>query len=275
MLHYLKAWWLILTLFKHYKPQPVSISIFRRWLRQFPSRVRSHLVFLFCKVIFITEEQARSAIFTLNEKIIDKLDADGIRPEQIIYVQIDKAGSSSPVMLNMLRDVANLSRRGFKFIDSRDIEGLQKLTSDINTGAIIYVDDFSGTGKQFTRNRKWVAEYIAGNFSEFFLSPCICEEAVNRIAGVGVALYYQIIHMKSERPLHPECDILDESIREEIREICHKISPKAGLGFEKLSTMVVLYRNAPNTVPLLFRGNLYQEPYIGIFPRSDDLPLPR
>ena len=232
-------------------------------------------MFLLSKVIFITEEQARSAIVTLNEKIIEKLAADGIRPEQIIYVQIDEAGSSSPVMLNMLRDTANLSRRGFKFIDSRNINGLQELTSGINTGAIIYVDDFSGTGKQFTKNRRWVAQFIIGNFSEFFLAPCICEEAVNRISIVGVALYYQITHLKTERPLHPECAILENSIKEEIRGICHEISPTAGLGFEKLATMVVLYRNAPNTVPLLFRGSLGQDPYIGIFPRSDDLPLPR
>lgn len=275
MLRYLKACWLILTLFRHYKPQPVSIYIFWRWLRQFPSRVRSHIVFLFSKVIFITEEQTRSAIVTLNEKIIEKLDTDGIRPEQIIYIQIDKAGSSSPVMLNMLRDAANLSRRGFKFIDSRDIMGLQELTSVINTGAIIYVDDFSGTGKQFTRNREWVAPFILGNFSEFFLAPCMCEEAVNRISTAGVALSYQITHFKRERPLHPECAILENSIKEELRGICHEISPKAGLGFEKLATMVVLYRNAPNSVPLLLRGSLGQDPYIGIFPRSDDLPLPR
>lgn len=273
MLRHLIAWWLILTIFKHYKPRPVSTSIFRRWLLQFPRQIRSHLVFLFSKVIFITEEQAKSALVTLNDKIIEKLAADGIGPEKIIYVQIDTAGSSSPVMLNMLRDTANLSRRGFKFIDSRDMIGLQQMTSEINTGAIIYVDDFSGTGKQFTRNRDWVAQFIIGNFSEFFLAPCICEEAVNRIEKEGVALYYQIIHMKSERPLHPECTILESSIKEEIRDICRKISPKAGLGFEKLATMVVLYRNAPNTVPLLFRGSLGQDPYIGIFPRSDDLPL--
>lgn len=272
-MRYLVAWWLILTRFKHYKPRPVSTSIFRRWIQQFPHHVWGHLAFLLSKVIFITEEQARLAIVALNEKIIEKLDADGIGPKQIIYIQIDAAGSSSPVMLNMLRDTANLSRRGFKLIDSKDINGLQKLTSEINTGAIIYVDDFSGTGRQFTRNREWVAQFIIGNFSEFFLAPCICEEAVSKIEKEGVALYYQIIHMKSERPLHPDCTILESSIKEEIRDICRKISPKAGLGFEKLATMVILYRNAPNTVPLIFRGSLGQEPYIGIFPRSDDLPL--
>lgn len=232
-------------------------------------------MFLLSKVIFITEEQTKSALVTLNKKIIEKLDADGIKPEQIIYVQIDEAGSSSPVMLNMLRNTANLSRRGFNFTDSRDIIRLQELTSGINTGAIIYVDDFSGTGKQFTKNRRWVAQYILGNFSEFFLIPCICEEAVNRISRVGVALYYQITHLKSERPLHSECTILEDSIKDELRGICREINPATGLGFEKLATMVVLYQNAPNTIPLLFRGSLGQDPYIGIFPRSDDLPLRR
>ena len=38
--------------------------------------------------------------------------------------------------------------------------------------------------------------------------------------------------------------------------------------------MVVLYRNAPNTVPVMLRGNVNQKPYFGIFPRTIDLPIP-
>jgi hypothetical protein len=226
-------------------------------------------------MIFLTEEQTRSALVALNKRILEQLMADGIKPEQIIYVQIDEAGSSSPVMLNMLRDAANLSRRGFKFIDSRDVRGLAKLTNKINTGAIIYVDDFSGTGKQFTKNREWVAQFLEGNFSEFFLAPCVCEEAVDKISKVGVDLHSEIIHFKSQRPLHAECAILDEGVKREILGLCEGIHPRAGLGFDRLATMVIFYRNAPNTVPLLFRGNLGQAPYFGVFPRTDDLPLPQ
>jgi hypothetical protein len=32
--------------------------------------------------------------------------------------------------------------------------------------------------------------------------------------------------------------------------------------------MVVFYRNAPNTTPLIIRGNLDQKNFVGIFPRK-------
>ena len=35
--------------------------------------------------------------------------------------------------------------------------------------------------------------------------------------------------------------------------------------------MVVLYRNAPNTVPVLLRGNVGQD-VVGVLPRTTDLP---
>jgi hypothetical protein len=61
--------------------------------------------------------------------------------------------------------------------------------------------------------------------------------------------------------------------RERVAAICKGID-KFGLGYKGLATMVVLYRNAPNTVPVMLRGNVNQKPYFGIFPRWIDLPLP-
>ncbi len=37
--------------------------------------------------------------------------------------------------------------------------------------------------------------------------------------------------------------------------------------------MVVLYRNAPNSVPALLRGSQNQVPFAGIFPRTTDMPV--
>jgi hypothetical protein len=50
------------------------------------------------------------------------------------------------------------------------------------------------------------------------------------------------------------------------------IHSRMGLGFSSMATMVVLYRNAPNTTPLVIRGNLDQRSFVGIFPRTTDLP---
>ena len=56
-------------------------------------------------------------------------------------------------------------------------------------------------------------------------------------------------------------------------KVCEEIDPKMGLGFKKLAAMAVLYRNAPNNISVLFRGNETQKPFSGIFSRTTDLPL--
>ncbi|MDA2933337.1 hypothetical protein MYX82_03230 [Acidobacteria bacterium AH-259-D05] len=158
-------------------------------------------------------------------------------------------------------------------IDSKDTRSFNEVTNTLETGAIVYVDDFCGTGNQFRKNRDPVAQYIIGNFAEFFLVPCICEEAVEKLEEAGITPIYEYLHTKKERPLHAECDVLEPDIKEELVKLAERIHPRVGLGFRELATMIVFYRNAPNTMPLLFRGSLKQSPYIGVFPRSDDLPF--
>jgi hypothetical protein len=147
---------------------------------------------------------------------------------------------------------------------------LSKLTDQLGEGAIVYVDDFAGTGNQFCQVRDFFAQHIIGSFPEFFLLPCICEEALYELAKRGVEALKEYIHSKEDRPLHENSTALSPRIKTRLIELCNKIDPKGGLGYKKMATMVVIYRNAPTTVPLLFRGNLGQSPYRGIFPRTTD-----
>lgn len=271
MLSFLRAVWKILFYFRGYKPQRVTPLSVCRWLSQFPVSSRRQLLLLLDHVIYISEEATIQSLVRLNQNILSRLRADDVELDRLIYVSIDTAGSSSPVMLNLLRDAENLVRRGAKFVDSKDRFSLRDLTGTIGSGAIIYVDDFAGTGKQFRRNHKWAAQFILGTFSEFFLAPVICEEAYERIEESGVVPVSSLIHTTDQRPLHRESKILSDDWKRHIIDLCKVINPRRGLGFDNLATMVVFYRNAPNTMPLVFRGSLKQSPYRGIFPRSDDL----
>lgn len=242
------------------------------WLSQYPNSCRVCLFRLLDYVIYFSEKKTIETLQYLNQSILEKLSEDGIELDKVIYVAIDAAGSSSHVMLNLLRDVENLERKGAKLVGSGETDKITKITSEIESGAIIYIDDFSGSGKQFRRNRNWAAQFIVGAFSEFFIAPVICEEACQRIDGTGVVPVTSLIHKKEQRPLHRDTELLPLHSKNSIVEICKEIHPIAGLGFEKMATMAVFYRNAPNSMPLVFRGSLRQTPYKGIFPRSDDLP---
>ncbi len=220
MLPYLRVLWKILFCFRDYEPQPVTLLSVWRWLFQFPSSCRNRLFRLLDYVIFVSERTTVQDLISLNQNILDKLSSDGIGLDSIICVAVDTAGSSSHVMLKMLRDAENLVRKGARLVDSQDARSLKKLTSDIGFGAIIYVDDFAGTGKQFRRNRDWAYQFIVGAFSEFFLAPVICEEAHQRIAESGVVPITRLRHTIGQRPLHQHSDILADDCREDIVNLC-------------------------------------------------------
>lgn len=222
-------------------------------------------------ILYISEADTIKGLVSQHRDIRKRLSEAGIELDRIIYMSIDTAGSSSPVILNLLRNAENLERQGANLIDSKDILKIRDLTSQIGSGAIIYVDDFSGTGTQFKDNRKWTAPFLLGSFSEFFLAPVICEEASNRIKSLGVAPFSSYLHTKKERPLHPESNIIDSNMKANIVNLCNSINAQAGLGFDNLASMVVSFGDSPDTMPLVFRGSRGQTPYRGIFPRHDDL----
>jgi len=267
--HSIRAVWR----FCDYRPQRVTFGGVNRWVNQFEKRDRKHARVLLECVINLSERDIRQILVDQNRALMRRLASVGIPPERLIYVQVDDAGSSSPVMLNMLRDAAGLERLGCHLLDSHDSMGISRTTNEVGEGAVIYIDNFVGTGDQFCEARDIAAKYVVGTFSEFLLVPSICEEGLYKMGEVGIQPFAGHLHSKAERPLHDNSAILDAEAKERLRLICELIRPGVGLGYGQLATMVVLYSNAPDNVPALLRGNLNQKPYAGIFPRFTDLPL--
>jgi hypothetical protein len=256
-----------------YLPQPVTLNSLNRWLNQFEPPDRKFVSGLLRHVIYFSEERVRKILVEQNNALMRRLADAGLPPKKLVYVQVHQAGSSSPVMLNLLRDAARLEQRGCRFLDANDTLGFNRLTNQLEEGALIYVDDFVGTGSQFCQARDFAAQYIEGTFSEFLLVPCICEEAMYVLGQRGIEAFAGHIHSKSERPLHDNSALLDRETKSRLIELCKEIDEKGALGYKGSAAMVVLYRNAPTNVPILLRGSIKQKPFVGIFPRTTDLPI--
>ncbi|MGY3407234.1 hypothetical protein ACVWZV_003347 [Bradyrhizobium sp. GM5.1] len=259
--------------FTGYLPQPLTLRRIGRWIQQFKPDDRKHVTGLLKNIIYLSEKRVRRILLEQNQTLMERLAQAGLPPEKLIYVQVHEAGSSSPVMLNLLRDAAGLEQRGCRFLDANDTLGVNKVTNELAEGALIYVDDFVGTGTQFCQARDFTAKYVEGTFSEFLIAPCICEEGIYPLGERGIEAFAGHVHSKSERPLHPNSHLLDKATKKRLVEICQEINPYMGLGWLDSAVMVVLYRNAPDNIPILFRGSEKQDPYVGIFPRTTDLPI--
>lgn len=256
-----------------YKPKPLSWLSVKNWTKQFKQdwRLAKRLV---DKVIYISEVETRNYLVDQNAALMKRLADADVPSKKLIYVQVHDAGSSSPVMLNLLRDSAGLEKLGCRFVDCRDTMRMTKLMNELGEGALIYVDDFIGTGNQFCEERDFAAKnFLVNTFSEFLIAPSICEEAYYKLAERGIEAFTGKLHYKAERPLHANSTIFKKEEKDRLELMCKGVSSSFGLGYKGLATMVVFYRNAPNTVPIILRGSMNQTPFSGIFPRTTDLPV--
>ncbi len=261
--------------FRGYSPQPVTPQSVWNWLKQYSLEDRVLVKKAAAHLKYINDSDFSNGLCDRNKALLAKLSASGIANKNIIYVSVGDAGSSSHMVLNLLRDRELLENMGCVLIDASDSRKLLEVTTRIGNGAIIYVDDFSGTGNQFCGVREFIGQFIAGNFSEYFLLHTVCEEAIIEISKTGVDHWAYSIHEKKVRPMHECSTMLSKEQRQTLEALSKKaVKSKGALGYHDLASMVVFYKNAPNGVPPLFRGDRGQKKLIGFIPRTSDLPAP-
>jgi len=269
----MKMW----TRFRTYQPYPVTPRSVLKWLYQFNYVERRALRKAAIRLSFVTEKVFARDMLDRNSALLKKLKTSGVQLSNIIYVSIGDAGSSSHAVLNLIRDQALLQSLGCRLVDGRSYDAIHKITDSLGQGVIIYGDDFAGTGEQFCLEQEQLSNYVVGNFAHYYLVHTACEEAMLKIDGNGVVPWQHAIHAKNVRPLHENSTILTAEERACLTQLCLKIgkSKKGSLGYGDLATSIVFYKNTPDNVPRIFRGDSSQKSFRGLVPRTTDLPKPR
>jgi len=260
--------------FYGYEPRAVTPLNLLRWLRQFPREDRVSALRVLDKVVYFNKNRIVTALLDHNAAIQRALLDRGLGPDHIAYVHIDTPGSSSSIMMNLLRNKGNLQRLPSLILDANDPQKLIDFIQRKKNVAVVYVDDFLGTGKQFCKARDFLADFFPTAQPELLLAPCICEEAFKELAKRDVEVFTSLIHAKADRPLHPNSRSLEPASKTRLLNMNKRIG-KQPSGFGALAASVAMFHNVPNNMPLLLRGSIDQSPFVGILPRTTDLPLPR
>ena len=162
--------------FRDYGPQPVTFGSAHKWMGQFEPKDRRIVGSMLDNVVYFSEDKTKRTLIKLNEQLMKRLADDGIPAKKIIYVSFDQTASSSHMMLGILRDNAALLQRGCDICDSKNTRDLKNLTDRLEAAAIVYIDDFIGSGRQFCDSRDFTMQHIFADVSEFMLAPSVCEE---------------------------------------------------------------------------------------------------
>src|SRR4051812_18774613 len=128
--------------YRGYNPRPITLFRFLDWIRQFDSADQTRVLELLNNVVYFSEAQLKNILVHQNRALMQRLITAGLPTNNLIYIQVDDAGSSSPVMLNLLRDAMGLEQRGCHLLDGKNVLEIADLTAQLGQGALIYVDDF-------------------------------------------------------------------------------------------------------------------------------------
>lgn len=261
--------WLAYRRFRDYEPNEGRLTFCRvwKWVNQFPRKNRDDVARLAANLEYFSKNRIVNSLKRLNAKIVARLSEDGVPVGNIVYLAFEDPPSSSSAMCKLLRDQGGLNDAAF--LPATSGLEISKLTTRLREGAIVYVDDFSASATQFMTARNDVRDNIGG-FSEFFLLPCICEEALEKVTRQGVEAVYEECHTKSERPLMPEARFLSEPARTDLVRHSQRTWGVNSLGFNDLATNVVFSHGAPDTTPVMFRGIKGQDRWFGIVPRWEE-----
>jgi len=240
---------------------------FDKWLCQIPEKNRDMILPLIENMEYYSHEITNSWLKELHIKLMKN---DNVTDDNTIYVFIkskDGASNSSNdywteyKLINQINknicieDMKALSLKQFSYIDN-----------------IVFIDDFSGSGKSFIDELKKERDrYIGKNI--YFITINIMKKAMDAIKkfetdnNLNIILLSAFEHNKAfERDLFADNDSAKQELENLSREF--KIPDDEILGYKKSEALVAFYNNTPNNTLGFIRYDT--DAYKSIFPRRND-----
>lgn len=258
--------------FRDYKPRRITPLIAFRFLAQFPRRERKIVVRLLDHICYIKHSEAVQNVLSEVMQIVNKLVHDGTREELIFVVPASKAGKSSVVMFEEISARIRQMFPSLSFLSDGATTGIRDQIPFRSQSAVIFVDDFVGTGEQFQGSLKAWTEVLEGRDSRFFLVvAAACEEGKRRVEDGGAQVCSTVMHDANERMWAKCRTALSEEAWNQFAVLACELHSKAPFGHKNGGSMIVLERHCPNNVALVLRGTYGQRVWLGLFPRYDQL----
>jgi hypothetical protein len=180
------------------------------------------------------------------------------------FVGFGKQGESGPAMLRLFREANDLANACHDplFKSLSDLPSLQLTAYD----HVVFVDDFSGTGRQVTRLWPRVAELVASEAKCYLVLTAITEVAKKSIEEkTELELSAQYTLGSEHSVFLGENQIFSEDEKIVIQEYCASADPRNPKGFGDLGMLFILSHKTPNNVlPILYQNT---DQWRGLFPR--------
>jgi len=242
------------------------------WLSQIPDEYKELSLVLIKNLEYYPRNLTNRLLMELHKKLIGLPD---VGDDNTIYAYIKskdgKTNSSDEywTMYKFLNDV----NREFCYENINAITDWQwEYVKNI-----VFIDDFSGTGKSFIKELKKNENRYTGK-NIYFITICVMEDATQKIRDYSqsknlniIPVYYFVQKKTFER------DLFEDNANAKDLFIALTTSLKipkweSPLGFEESESLVAFHNNTPNNTLSIIRCNT--EEYESLFPRKHETKPP-
>jgi len=262
-----------------YKDQKITEDRIRAWLDQFSNNYQQRLMFKILKNLkFYKVSSIREKMVEAYDIVKMKLKEKGTwKKNEILVSYVGEYGKSSSKYAHLFRDQNNIYYKNM--IEYSKIKELLGNKTDIK--AIVFIDDFIGTGDQAYEYLNKINKELGETFNKsdlliFYIVISGFQEALeeidNLLSGFEFNLNFHMLDILEEKD---KCFNENSSIFPNVTEKQHayklvediglELVKDAPLGYKNCQALVVFSESCPNnSLPILWQNSVKWKP---LFPR--------
>jgi hypothetical protein len=238
-----------------FKGRGIKPDLLVAWFARFSAKDHRVARRFLAAIRFFNASVIHNTLVRESNRVMERLEQAGVAPREILVVQVDAVGSSAARAVTTFRRNARAGKE-CNYCMAEDVVGMLDLTATQKIRAVVYVDDYIGTGAQLEEARTCVTSAIGVSVPEYVISVIILEEAKLALDR-ECTIRHGYIHLRSERPLLPECKAFTQAARQTLTGVSAGFDAGLVLGFGGCASMVVLADDVPDNAPALLREGLF------------------
>lgn len=273
-----------------YQGRCLTESDVRDWLKQFGSSSDQRLMLkLLQHLKFFSQDIIRARFSQVHRSVVRNIVTrieDGRRSRRDILISyLGKPGSSGPSMARLYRQENNIHSNNCVSSDSI----AERIRQDGRIAALVFVDDFIGTGRTATellKKLKLNSPYLPNAINDcgmklWYVSVAGTESGIKKVEEEltnNFSLSSRVICAEElrdqEQAFSKKSPIWSSDAERETAEqialsFGDRLEPRAPLGFGNTQALIVFEENCPNnSLPILYKTSKGIESFRPLFPRS-------
>jgi hypothetical protein len=254
------AW---LEAFRFYR-HPRDGAAILRWLNRFSRADRDLAARVLDCVQVVSEQETLRGYRNALQQLEGWSRDSALRNGRWFFVGFGRAGESGQAMVRCFREANQLTSAAYDelFCSATELPSKRITAKD----HIVFIDDFSGSGRQVCTMWPVLQELIASDATCHLVLTSATRTAMSRIVTlVNMALTVHIVLEEDDNLFNPRCKHFSNEEKALVERYGKRADKKSPRGFGDCGLLFVLSHKTPNnTIPIL---HAYHNGWKRLFPR--------